>query len=141
MSPDYDQGVKTARHIMTIDDDKATSDDIKVPKFDHSNKAVSRDSKIKAYAQSCKCAALAKYGTKGGVLFQPLAITKPGAIPPSLHFAKKSKIDKVAPAFHKMVPDNDVETWFKMQVWVLQFLIRDFTLIVGYTNNGYIQSV
>ena len=25
-----------------------------------------------------------------------------------------------------MVQDNDAETWFKMQVWVLQFLIRDF---------------
>ena len=35
---------------MTLDEDKATSgDNIKMPKFDHSNKAVSRDAKIKAY--------------------------------------------------------------------------------------------
>ena len=112
---------------MTLDEDKTTSgDNIKVPKFDHSNKAVSRDAKIKAYWQSFKCAALAKYGTKGGSLFLPLAITKAGATPPSLHFAKKSKIDKVAPAFYKMVQDNEVEAWFKMQVWMLQYLIRDF---------------
>jgi hypothetical protein len=32
---------------------------------------------------------MAKYGTAGGSLFQPLAITKAGATPPSLHFAKK----------------------------------------------------
>ena len=25
-----------------------------------------------------------------------------------------------------MVQDKDVETWFKMQVWMLQYLIRDF---------------
>jgi hypothetical protein len=35
---------------MTLDEDKTTSgDNIKVPKFDHSNKAVSRDAKIKVY--------------------------------------------------------------------------------------------
>ena len=32
---------------MTVDDDKKTSDNIKVPKFDHSNKTVSRDARIK----------------------------------------------------------------------------------------------
>ncbi len=32
----------------------------------------------------------------------------------------------VAPAFYKMVQDNEVEAWFKMQVWMLQYLIRDF---------------
>ena len=53
---------------------------------------------------------------KAGSPFQPLVITKTGATPPSLHFAKKSKIDKVALAFYKMVQDNDVEAWFKMQV-------------------------
>ena len=111
---------------MTVDDDKTTSDNIKVPKFDHSNKTVSRDVRIKAYVQSFKCAALAKYGMKGGSLFLPLAITKAGSTPPSLHFAKKSKIAKVAPDFYKMVQDNDVEAWFKMQVWMLQYLIRDF---------------
>ena len=102
---------------MTIDDDKTTSDNIKVPRFDHSNKTVSHDSKIKVlYTQSFKCAVLSKYGTKGEVLFQLLAVTKRGSIPPSLYFAKKIKIDKVAPAFHKMVQDNNVETWFKIQV-------------------------
>jgi hypothetical protein len=33
---------------------------------------------------------------------------------------------KVAPAFFKMVQDNDEDEWFKMQVWLLQYLIRDF---------------
>ena len=94
MSPDFRSGGKT-RIIMAVDDDKSTSgDNIKVPKFDHSNKTVSRDSRIRAYTQSFKCAAMAKYGTAGGALFQPLAITKAGATPPSLHFAKKGKITK-----------------------------------------------
>ena len=97
MRPDFRSGGKT-RIIMT------TSDNIKVSKFDHSNKTVSRDARIKAYVKSFKCAALAKYGMKGGSLFLPLAITKAGSTPPSLHFAKKSKIAKVAPAFYKMVP-------------------------------------
>jgi hypothetical protein len=35
---------------------------------------------------------MVKYGTEGGALFQTLAITKAGATPPSLHFAKKGKI-------------------------------------------------
>lgn len=48
---------------------------------------------------------MAKYGTAGGALFQPLAITKAGATPPSLHFAKKGKIAKVAPAFHAHDPE------------------------------------
>ena len=95
-------------------------------KFDHSNKTISRDTKIKTYAQSFKCAALTKYGMRGGSLFLPLVITKADATPPSLYFEKKSKIDKVAPVFYKMVQDNDVEVWFKMQVWMLQYLIRDF---------------
>jgi hypothetical protein len=38
----------------------------------------------------------------------------------------ESKIAKVAPAFYKMVQDDDVEAWFKMQVWMLQYLSRDF---------------
>jgi hypothetical protein len=61
-----------------------------------------------------------------GALFQSLVITKAGATPPSLHFAKKDKIAKVAPAFYKMVQRNEVESRFKMQVWMLQYLIRDF---------------
>ena len=111
---------------MTLNDDKTTSDNIKVPKFDHSNKTISWDTKTKAYTQSFKCAAMAKYGTKGGTLFQSLVITKDDVSPPSLHFAKKGKITKVAPVFYKMVQDNEVEAWFKMQVWMLQYLIRDF---------------
>ena len=91
---------------MAVNDDKTTSgDNIKMPKFDHSNKTVSRDSRIRAYTQSFKCAAMAKYGTAGGALFQPLAITKAGATPPSLHFAKKGKIAKVAPAFYAHDPE------------------------------------
>ena len=43
-----------------------------------------------------------------------------------LHFAKVKKIAKVAPAFFKMVEGNEEETWFKMQVWILQHLIHDF---------------
>ena len=100
---------------MIVDEDKTTSD-IKVPRFDHSNKTILRDTRIKVYTQSFKCAAMVKYGTVGGALFQPLAITKAGATPPSLHFAKKGKITKVAPAFYKIVQRNEVEVWFKMQV-------------------------
>ncbi len=86
---------------MVVNVDKTTSgDNIKVPMFDHSNKTVSRDSRIRAYTQSFKCAAMAKYDTEGGTLFQSLVITKAGATPPSLHFAKKGKIAKVAPAFY-----------------------------------------
>jgi hypothetical protein len=47
---------------------------------------------------------MAKYGTAGGALFQLLAITKAGVTPPSLHFAKKGKITKVAPAFYAHDP-------------------------------------
>jgi hypothetical protein len=63
---------------MTVDDDKTTSDNIKVPKFDHSNKTVSRDARIKDYVQSFKCAVLAKYGMKGmkGLSFCPLRSRK-----------------------------------------------------------------
>ena len=91
---------------MAVNDDKTTSgDNIKVPQFDHSNKTVSRDSHIRAYTQSFKCAAMAKYGTVGGALFQPLVITKAGATPPSLHFEKKGKIAKVAPDFYAHDPE------------------------------------
>jgi hypothetical protein len=74
---------------MTVDDDKTNSvDNIKVPKFDHSNKTVSRDSRIRTYTLSFKYAPMSKYGTAGGALFQSLAITKAGATPLSLYFAK-----------------------------------------------------
>ena len=43
-----------------------------------------------------------------------------------LHFARAKKIAKVAPALLKMVQENDEHEWFKMQVWLLQYLIRDF---------------
>ncbi len=33
---------------------------------------------------------------------------------------------KVAPVFFKMVQDNDEDEWFKLQVWLLQYLIRGF---------------
>ena len=80
---------------MTIDEDKTTSDNIKVPKFDHSNKTISRDTKIKVYLQSFKCATLAKYGTKGGSLFQPLAITKSrNATPPSI-LRRKTRLTRL----------------------------------------------
>jgi hypothetical protein len=101
MSPNFRiGGARTRRdHTMTIDDDKTTSDNIKVPKFDHSNKMISRDTKIKVYTQSFKCAAMTKYGTKDRTLFQTLVTTKTDATPPSLRFAKKDKITKVTPAF------------------------------------------
>ena len=66
------------------------------------NKTVSRDTKIKTYTVF-QVLFMAKYGTKDGALFEPLAITRADATPPSLHFVKKSKIDKVAHAFYKMV--------------------------------------
>ncbi len=59
-------------------------------------------------------------------MFLPLYNTKPGEIPPYLHFARAKKIADVAPAYLKMVDANEDEAWFKMQVWLLQFLIRDF---------------
>ncbi len=43
-----------------------------------------------------------------------------------LHFARAKRIARVTPAFFKMVQDNDEDEWFKMQVWLLQYLIRDF---------------
>ena len=108
---------------MADENDKT---DLKVPRFDHQNKSVSRDTRIKTYIQAFKCAALAKFGMKGSALFLPLYNTKPGETSPHLHFAKAKKVGKVAPAFLKMVEGNEEEAWFKMQVWMLQFLIRDF---------------
>jgi hypothetical protein len=43
-----------------------------------------------------------------------------------LHFARAKKIAKKAPAFFKMVQEDAEDEWFKMQVWLLQYLIRDF---------------
>ena len=51
--------------------------------------------------------------------------TKPGKTSPMLHFARAKKIAKVAPSFFKMVQGNDEDEWFKMRVWLLQYLIRD----------------
>jgi hypothetical protein len=48
---------------------------------------------------------MVKYGTVDGALFQSLEITKTGVTPPSLHFAKKGKIAKVAPAFYAHDPE------------------------------------
>ena len=106
--------------------DKNDKTDNKDPRFDHQNKLVSRDTRIKTYIQAFKFAALAKFGMKGSALFLPLHNTKPGETSSHLHFAKTKKIAKVAPAFLKMVEGNEEEAWFKMQVWMLQFLIRDF---------------
>jgi hypothetical protein len=63
---------------------------------------------------------------KDSVLFLPLYNTKSDETSPHLHFTKTKKIAKVTPAFLKVVEGNEDETWFKMQVWILQFLIRDF---------------
>ena len=52
--------------------------------------------------------------------------TKPGKTSPMLHFARAKKIAKVAPVLLKMVQENDEHEWFKIQVWLLQYLIRDF---------------
>ena len=100
--------------------------DLKVPRFDSLNKALSRDTRIKVWTQAVKCASLSRFGMKGAALFQALHNTKPGKASPMLHFARAKKIAKVAPAFFKMVQDNDEDEWFKMQVWLLQYLIRDF---------------
>jgi hypothetical protein len=100
--------------------------DLKVPRFDSLNKALSRDSRIKVWTQAVKCASLSRFGMKSAALFQALHNTKPGKASPMLHFARAKKIAKVAPAFFKMVQDNDEDEWFKMQVWLLQYLIRDF---------------
>ena len=51
--------------------------------------------------------------------------TKPGKTSPMLHFARAKKIAKVSPVFFKMVQENDEDEWFKMWVWLLQYLSRD----------------
>jgi hypothetical protein len=73
-----------------------------------------------------KCASLSRFGMTGAALFQTLYNTKPGKTSPTLHFARSKKIAKVASVFFKMVQENDEDEWFKMQVWLLQYLIRDF---------------
>ena len=93
---------------MTDENDKT---DLKVPRFDHQNKSVSRDTRIKTYIQAFKCAALAKFGMKDSALFLPLYNTKPGETSPHLHFAKAKKMAKVAPAC------LDVETKGPKSLW------------------------
>jgi hypothetical protein len=83
---------------MADDNDKT---DLKVPRFDHQNKSVSRDTRIKTYIQAFKCAAAAKFGMKSSALFLPLYNTKPDETSPYLYFAKAKKVGKVAPAFLK----------------------------------------
>jgi hypothetical protein len=100
--------------------------DLKVPRFDCLNKTLSQDTKIKVWTQAVKCVCLSHFGMKGAALFQALHNTKPGRASPMLHFARAKKITKVAPVFLKMVQDNDEDECFKMQVWLLQYLIRDF---------------
>jgi hypothetical protein len=100
--------------------------DLKVPRFDNLNKALSRDTHIKVWTQSVKCESLSRFGMKGAALFQTLYNTKPGKTSPMLHFSRVTKIAKVAPIFFKMVQDNDEDEWFKIQVWLIQYLIRDF---------------
>ena len=41
-------------------------------------------------------------------------------------FCKENCHLKVAPAFFKRVEENDEDEWFKMQVWLLQYLLRNF---------------
>ena len=64
--------------------------------------------------------------------------TKPGKTLPMLHFARAKKIAKVFPVFFKMVQEHDEDAWFKMQVWMLQYLIRDFKESDGAINDGTI---
>ena len=54
-----------------------------------------------------------------------------------LHFARAKKIAKVSPVFFKMVQENDEDAWFKMQVWMLQYLIRDFKESDGAINDAH----
>ncbi len=70
-----------------------------------------------------KCASLSRFGIKGAALFQALYNTKPGKTSPMLHFAQAMKIAKVAPAFFKMVHEDE---WLKMQVWLFHYLTRNF---------------
>ena len=62
---------------------------------------------------------------RAGLSFCPLRSQKL-VLDPAVAAFCESKIAKVAPAFYKMVQDDDVEAWFKMQVWMLQYLSRDF---------------
>ena len=87
---------------------------------------MSHDTRIKTYVQTFKCDVLVKFDMKDGALFLPLHNTKTGETSPHLHFAKAKKMAKVGAAFLKMVRGNEEETWFKMQVWMLQYLMRDF---------------
>ena len=106
-----------------VENDK---NDLKVPSFDGLNKTLSRDTRIKVWTQAVKCATLSRFGMKGAALSQALYNTKSGKISPMLHFARSKKIVKVAPAFFKIVEENDEDEWFKMQVWLLQYLFRNF---------------
>jgi hypothetical protein len=94
--------------------------------FDHQNKSLSHDTRIKTNLQAFKCASLAKFGMKGSALFLPLCNTKPGETSTHLQFFKAKKIAKVAPSFLKMVQGNEEGTWFKMQVWMVQYHIQHF---------------
>ena len=46
--------------------------DLKVPRFDSLNEALSRDTRIKVWTQAVKCASLSRFGMKGAVLSQAL---------------------------------------------------------------------
>jgi hypothetical protein len=100
--------------------------DLKVPRFDSFNKALSRDTCIKVWTQAVKCDALSRFGMKGAALFQALYNIKLAKTLPMLHFARAKKIAKIAPAFFKMVDENDEDEWFKMQMWLLKYLLRNF---------------
>jgi hypothetical protein len=60
--------VGEGRFNMTEND----KNDLKVPRFDSLNKALSRDSRIKVWTQAVKCASLSRFGMKGAALFQAL---------------------------------------------------------------------
>jgi hypothetical protein len=87
--------------------------DLKVPRFDNLNKVLSRDTHIKVWTQSVKCVSHSPFGIKDAALFQSFYNTNPGKTSPMLHFARATKIAKVAPTFVKMVQFSSC-VWFRL---------------------------
>jgi len=108
-SPDFG-GEKDKILIMTEND----KNDLKVPRFDSFNKALTRDTRIKVWTQAVKCSAMRKFGIKGATLVQTLYNTRPVKSSAMLHFARTKKIAKKAPLFYKMVKEDAEDEWFKI---------------------------
>jgi hypothetical protein len=92
--------------------------DLKVPRFDSLNKALSRDTKIKVWTQAVKCASLSRFGMKGAALFQALHNTKPGKASPMLHFARAKKMSPTVPSLMRMTLKFSNCVWFRMMAGI-----------------------